>query len=80
MIIFSCNVLSDQEVRRVVTEYAARQLTARQVYRCLGCGARCGRCARTIRGIMDAAVAVCAAGGAGTAATEPATFPACRHG
>jgi bacterioferritin-associated ferredoxin len=75
MIVCSCNVLSDREVRRVVTESAAQQLTARQVYRCLGCSARCGRCSGTIKGIIDQALALRIAGCPGTA-TKPAIFPA----
>jgi len=63
MIVCSCNVLSDHEVRAVVSG-TTRLLTARQVYGCLGCSAQCGRCARTIRQIMDEAL-VCAVGCAG---------------
>ena len=59
MIICSCNVLSDHEVRAVVTGAAAPPTTG-EVYGCLGCSAQCGRCARTIRRIMDEALG-CAA-------------------
>ena len=64
MIVCSCNVLSDRDVRSAVSEAPARPRTAGQVYGCLGCSAQCGRCARTIRRIMDEAleVAACAAG------------------
>ena len=55
MIVCSCNVLSDHEVRRAVNTAAPR--TASQVYGCLGCSAQCGRCARTICKIMDEALA-----------------------
>jgi bacterioferritin-associated ferredoxin len=55
MIICSCNLLSDHDVRRVVTVAAVQTLTAGNVYDCLGCGARCGRCARTIKRIMQEA-------------------------
>src|SRR4029077_7248504 len=51
MIVCSCNVLSDTEVRTVANT-ATRRPTS-YVYSCLGCRARCGRCARTIREIMD---------------------------
>jgi bacterioferritin-associated ferredoxin len=51
MIVCSCNVLSDTEVR-IVASTATRRTTS-YVYGCLGCRARCGRCARTIREIMD---------------------------
>ncbi len=62
MIVCSCNVLSDHEVRNALTTAAPR--TAGQVYGCLGCSAQCGRCMRTIRKIMDEALvgAGCAAG------------------
>jgi bacterioferritin-associated ferredoxin len=56
MIVCSCNVLTDHDVRSTLTgEEAAR--TAGEVYGCLGCSAQCGRCARTIRRIMDEALA-----------------------
>ena len=54
MIICSCNVLSDHEVRSAVDMAAPR--TTGEVYGCLGCSAKCGRCARTIRRIMDEAL------------------------
>jgi bacterioferritin-associated ferredoxin len=53
MIICSCNVLSDRDVRRAVTGLGPAPRTTYQVYGCLGCNAKCGRCARTIRRIMD---------------------------
>ena len=54
MIVCSCNVLSDTQVRDTVNAASAR--TAGQVYRCLGCSPQCGRCVRTIRAIMDDAL------------------------
>jgi bacterioferritin-associated ferredoxin len=51
MIVCSCNVLSDADVRDVASA-AAPTVTPRQVYACLGCEARCGRCIRTIRRIL----------------------------
>jgi bacterioferritin-associated ferredoxin len=51
MIVCSCNVLSDVDVRTVAN--TATRRTTSYVYGCLGCRARCGRCARTIREIMD---------------------------
>jgi bacterioferritin-associated ferredoxin len=51
MIVCSCNVLSDQEVRSAVE--AERMRSTSQIYGCLGCSAQCGRCARTIRRLMD---------------------------
>jgi bacterioferritin-associated ferredoxin len=61
MIVCSCNVLSDQDVRTAVQGAEARPRSTGQVYGCLGCNAQCGRCARTIRRIMDEAL--CAAAG-----------------
>jgi bacterioferritin-associated ferredoxin len=52
MIICSCNVFSDYEVRSVVTSAAQRPRMS-QVYACLDCSAQCGRCARGIKRIMD---------------------------
>ena len=51
MIVCSCNVLSDHDVRSAVERASPR--TTGEVYGCLGCSAQCGRCARTIREIMD---------------------------
>ena len=60
MIVCSCNVLSDHDVRSAVTAADALPRTARQVYGCLGCSAECGRCARTIKKIIDEALGACA--------------------
>jgi bacterioferritin-associated ferredoxin len=54
MIVCSCNVLSDQDVRSAVK--AERTCSIGQVYGFLGRRAQCGRCARTIRRIMDEAL------------------------
>jgi bacterioferritin-associated ferredoxin len=62
MIVCSCNVFSDHDVRNVVGAPEPPR-TAGQVYGCLGCSAQCGRCARTIKRIMDEALS-----GAGEAA------------
>jgi len=51
VIVCSCNVISDEQVRAVAAERPVRGTS--EVYRCLGCSAECGRCARTIRRIMD---------------------------
>ncbi|MEA2903392.1 MAG: bacterioferritin-associated ferredoxin [Alphaproteobacteria bacterium] len=61
MIVCSCNVISDTDVRTVVSA-ASTPRTTGQVYGCLGCSAQCGRCARTIRRIMTEALAGCGAG------------------
>jgi bacterioferritin-associated ferredoxin len=55
VIVCSCNVISDHQVRSVTSERSVRATS--EVYRCLGCSAECGRCARTIRRIMDEATA-----------------------
>jgi bacterioferritin-associated ferredoxin len=57
MIVCSCNVFSDHDVRATLTANEKAPRTTCQVYRCLGCNAQCGRCARTIRRIMDEALA-----------------------
>ena len=54
MIVCSCNVLSDQDVRAAAE--AERTRSTSRVYGCLGCSAQCGRCAWTIRCLMDEAL------------------------
>jgi bacterioferritin-associated ferredoxin len=56
MIVCHCNVLTDHDVRSVVTAAENAPRTTGQVYGCLGCSAQCGRCARTIRKIMNEAL------------------------
>jgi bacterioferritin-associated ferredoxin len=56
MIVCSCNVLSDHEIRNVATAAQVQPLSAHQVYGCLGCNIRCGRCARTIKQIISEAL------------------------
>jgi bacterioferritin-associated ferredoxin len=51
MIICSCNVLSDRDVRSAVE--AERTRSVSRIYGGLGCSAKCGCCARTIRRLMD---------------------------
>jgi bacterioferritin-associated ferredoxin len=53
MIVCSCNVLSDRDVRAALAAGVPR--TPCQVYGCLACTPQCGRCARTIRRIIDEA-------------------------
>jgi bacterioferritin-associated ferredoxin len=62
MIVCSCNVLSDHDVRSVVESAQNQHLprNAKQLYGCLGCSAECGRCARTIKTIIDEALGACA--------------------
>lgn len=60
MIICSCNVLSDHDVRHAVNTADNAQRNAKQVCDCLGCRAECGRCAHTIKTIIDEAYRECA--------------------
>jgi bacterioferritin-associated ferredoxin len=55
VIVCSCNVISDHQVRSVTAEQAVRATS--EVYRCLGRSAACGRCVRTVRHIMDEVLA-----------------------
>jgi bacterioferritin-associated ferredoxin len=55
MIVCSCNVLSDHDVRYAVNTTGDALRNAKQIYDCLGCSAECGRCARTIKTIIDEA-------------------------
>lgn len=52
MIVCSCNVFSDHQVRDAASAGGGMR-TPGEVYRCLGCSPQCGRCARTIRAILD---------------------------
>jgi bacterioferritin-associated ferredoxin len=52
MIICSCNVLSDREVRIAVAANEPLRTIGR-LFRYLGCTAQCGRCARSIKRIRD---------------------------
>lgn len=61
LIVCSCNVLSDEDVRSAVSASAdGLPRTAREIYGCLGCSAECGRCARTINKIIKDALGACA--------------------
>jgi bacterioferritin-associated ferredoxin len=60
LIVCSCNVLSEEDVRSAVCAAGDLRRTARQVYGCLGCNAECGRCARTINKIIKDALGACA--------------------
>jgi bacterioferritin-associated ferredoxin len=73
MIVCSCNVLTDHDVRSTLSGDDAAPRTAGEVYGCLGCSAQCGRCARTIRRIMDEALTTAGA----LATTEAMTDGAC---
>ena len=61
MIVCSCNVLSDHDVRHAVCSATVDlPRSAKQVYDCLGRNVECGRCARTIKTIIDEALGTCA--------------------
>jgi len=73
MIVCSCNVLTDHDVRTALTAEQTPRTTG-QVYGCLGCSAQCGRCARTIRRIMDEALT-----GAAAACTQECPVACAAH-
>lgn len=52
MIVCSCNVLSDRDVRDTVGARGDRPSVG-AVFRHMGCEAKCGRCARSIVAIVD---------------------------
>lgn len=60
MIVCSCNVITDHDVRSAVNAAQDLPRNAKQIYGCLGCSAECGRCARTIKTIIDEALGACA--------------------
>jgi bacterioferritin-associated ferredoxin len=51
MIVCSCNVFSDHEVRSAVAKITRPRLS--QIYAAFGGRPRCGRCARTIKAIVE---------------------------
>jgi bacterioferritin-associated ferredoxin len=53
MIICSCNVISDHEIRDVLVDAEASPCSPAQVYDCLGCVVQCGRCTRSVRRILE---------------------------
>jgi bacterioferritin-associated ferredoxin len=52
MIVCSCNVLSDHQLRSTLAN-ATQRLRMSQIYDYLGSRAQCGRCAHIIKRIMD---------------------------
>ena len=60
MIVCSCNVISDHDIRSAVSGANDALRHAKHVYGCLGCSMECGRCARTIKTIIDDALGACA--------------------
>jgi bacterioferritin-associated ferredoxin len=53
MILCSCNVISDRDVRACVKPCGASAERARDVFRCLGRAPKCGRCVRNIQALFD---------------------------
>jgi bacterioferritin-associated ferredoxin len=51
MIVCSCNLLSDTQVRSAVASGAIRPRMS-YVYASLGCTVRCGHCVRTIKAFL----------------------------
>ena len=56
MIVCSCNIFTDHDIRSAVRGSEDLPCNAKQVYGCLGCSAESGRCARTIKTIIDQAL------------------------
>jgi bacterioferritin-associated ferredoxin len=56
MIVCSCNVLSDHDVRSAVAASKDAPRNAKQIWRCLGRNAECGSCARAIKAIIYEAI------------------------
>jgi bacterioferritin-associated ferredoxin len=75
MIICSCNVFSDQQVRFTLAT-ATQRMRLSQVYDCLGTSVQCGRCAHTIKRIMSGksrtGVSVMSSGGLVIDSRQPA--------
>jgi bacterioferritin-associated ferredoxin len=53
MILCSCNVITDRDVRASVKPCGASADRARDVFRAKGCLPKCGRCVRNIQGFCD---------------------------
>jgi bacterioferritin-associated ferredoxin len=53
MIICSCNVISDHDVREAVVSAGVELCSTAQVYDCIGCSVRCGLCSRSVRTILQ---------------------------
>ncbi|MGH6834966.1 MAG: (2Fe-2S)-binding protein [Methylocella sp.] len=69
MIVCSCNVVSDSEIRAALNSGACPR-TPFAVYKCLGCSLNCGRCIATVRTIIDEADAGTATGRSSREACE----------
>jgi bacterioferritin-associated ferredoxin len=56
MIVCSCNVLSDHDVRSAVAASKDAPRNAKEIWQCLGRNAECGSCARAIKAIIYEAI------------------------
>ncbi|MGP0059130.1 MAG: bacterioferritin-associated ferredoxin [Beijerinckiaceae bacterium] len=56
MIVCSCNVISESEIKASLQDEACPRTPA-AIYRCLGCSPHCGRCFATVRMIISEALA-----------------------
>lgn len=54
MIVCSCNVLSDHDVKSCVVECCGKVLTPAEVHELLGSTPQCGCCTKAIRSIVRA--------------------------
>ncbi|HTO61558.1 MAG TPA: (2Fe-2S)-binding protein [Bradyrhizobium sp.] len=59
MIICSCNVISDRDIRDAVVSADVELCSTAQVYDCLGCSIQCGLCSRSVRRILEERPAGC---------------------
>jgi bacterioferritin-associated ferredoxin len=53
MILCSCNLISDRDVKACVKPCGAQADKARDVFRGLGCTPKCGRCVRNIQALFE---------------------------
>lgn len=62
MIVCSCNVISDHDIRTTVADADDALRHAKHVYGSLGRNVQCGRCVRNVNAIIDEALGDCAQG------------------
>ncbi|WP_442868557.1 (2Fe-2S)-binding protein [Bradyrhizobium sp. CCBAU 51745] len=55
MIVCSCNVISDSQVKSTIAN--VKPSRPKHVYEFLCCTAKCGRCSRTIQAILESNIA-----------------------
>jgi bacterioferritin-associated ferredoxin len=53
MILCSCNMITDRDVRASVKPCGASADRARDVFKYKGCAPNCGRCVRNIQGLCE---------------------------